>query len=148
MTGEPTEVWPNGVPADLRLSLTRQLGQVLAGIGSDLDPFEPSELGAQLAMRERPDVFPWMSEMPLPAQYHVLNRELITLRLALQPETWLATYTISKLTKTDTRTYSVGTLPPEIFKLVEDARVESRKTYSGIGIPPKGDGNIPPLNTP
>jgi hypothetical protein len=148
MTGEPTEVWPNGVPADLRLSLVRKSGQVLAGIGSDLDPFEPSELGAQLAMRERPDIFPWMSEMPLPAQFHVLNRELVTIQFALKPDSWLATYNLSKLTKTDTRSYSVGTLPPEIFKIVEAARVESRKTYSGIGIPPKGGGNIPPLKTP
>lgn len=148
MTGEPTELWSNGIPADLRINVTRKLGQVLAGIGSDFDPFEPSELGAQLAMRERPDVFPWMSEMPLPAQFRVLNRELVTIQLALKPDSFLATYSLSGLTKTDKRSYSVGTLPPEIFKIVEAARVESRKTYSGIGIPPKGGGNIPPINPP
>lgn len=148
MTAEPTEVWPNGIPGELRLLLTRKMGRALAGVGSDLDPMDPDELGAQLAMRERPDVFPWVSEVPLPGQYHVLNRELIKMHLALQPETWLANYSIARLTKTDTRTYTIGTLPPELFKLVEDARVTSRKTFSGIGIPPRGGGNIPPLKSP
>ncbi len=146
LTTEPTEVWPNGLPADLRLDVARDKGVVLAGIGSDLEPMEPQELGSQLAMRERPDVFPWVTEMPFPAKFAVLSRTKVTLSLGQKPNEWLSMFQLSDLTRTDRRTYTVGVLPPEIFKKVEDARVESRKAYTGIG--QTGGGNIPPLKSP
>lgn len=147
-TNEPTEVWPAGLPGELQLNVERQKGVVLAGIGSDLDPMDPQELGAQLAMRERPDVFPWVTEFPFPAKFAVLNRLSVNLSLALNPDEWLSMFQLSDLTRTDSRSYTVGTLPPDIFKKVEEARAEARKAHSGIGTASGTGGNIPPLKTP
>lgn len=146
-TSEPTEVWPNGIPGDLVLSVNRAQGKVLAGIGADHEPMDAQELGAQLAMRERPDVFPWMSEMPLAAKFAVLEREQVSIMLAMKPGQWLAQFTLADLRRTDGSTYAMGGLPGELQKAIDAARGEARKLYGTIAIPGRG-GNIPPLTWP
>jgi len=146
-TSEPTEVWPDGIPADVLLNLVRANGRVLAGIGSEQEPMEPQEFGAQLAMRERPDVFPWITEMPLPAKFAVLDREQVLLRLGFKQGEWLAQYSLADLRRTDGLTYANGGFSPDLQRLIDAARADARKLYGTIAAPGRG-GNIPPLNNP
>lgn len=146
-TSEPTEVWPDGIPGDVLLNIVRANGRVLAGIGSEQEAMEPAEFGAQLAMRERPDVFPWITEMPLPAKFAVLDRDQVLIRLGVKEGEWLAQYSLADLRRTDGLTYVNGGFAPDLQRLIDTARAEARKLYGTIASPGRG-GNIPPLNNP
>ncbi len=144
ISSEPTEAMPNGLPDVTTLTLDRANGTV--AVAASGAAYTADDLGTQLAMRERPELFPYISESPLPPKYVLTNRNslLITLGFNMEP---LASYMLNDFRRGDGRWLGVNELPEAFRTAMETARKDAREAFKSMPVTGVGTGtgsNIPP----
>jgi len=84
---DPTERLPNGIPPDAQVQLMMLDEPVLVpeagGFGV---PLSASELASQIAMEERPDLFPWAQENKVSDRFRASNRVTMTFDFLFTPK--------------------------------------------------------------
>lgn len=141
---EPTEAMPNGLTNDLVLALDTNDAMVATAL--DGGTFTAEDLGTQLAMRERPELFPFVTEAPMPAKFMISQRRMIYVALNRQ-ETLLANFMLSDLRRTDNRLYAVADFPESFKSEVDKTKKEARESFKNTPILQSGNGSgstIPP----
>ncbi len=144
ISSEPTEAMPNGLPDGAKLMLDRSNATV--AIAANGVGYTAEDLGTQLAMRERPELFPYVSESPLPPRYVLTQRNslLITLGFNLEP---VASYMLNDYRRGDGKWLSTNEFPSSFKDGVEQARTQAREAFKGMPTTGTGTGtgsNIPP----
>lgn len=71
---DPTERLPNGIPGNTQVRLTLMQDPVVIPAAGFAYPLGASELASQVAMEERPDLFPWAQEAKLPDRFKMATR--------------------------------------------------------------------------
>ena len=160
---EPTEAFAGGIPASVRVTFKRDDSTVLVSPGNVGATMTPEELGTQLAMHERPDLFQWVTESPLPGRYATAQNTTFRLSLFLPPHegippqvdgslpdmtnTPFAEFAMTDIHRTGSQSFTLANIPDAILKLVEAARKEARESFKSMqneqGRTNEG-GTIPP----
>lgn len=141
---EPTEAMPDGLPLDGAVILESNDASVAIGFGGG--SFSAEDLGTQLAMRERPEIFPFVSESPLPAKFTMAQRRTLMISMQLEGQV-ISTYMLSDLRGTDSTWVALSGLPQAFRDQVERSKKEAREAFKNVGTNGLGSGggsNIPP----
>ncbi|MEQ1821798.1 MAG: hypothetical protein ABL949_04775 [Fimbriimonadaceae bacterium] len=75
---DPTEVLPLGIPANTLIKLSALTDDVVIPQGGASTPLAAGDLASQVAMEERPDLFPWANENRLPSKFKMSKRQNYT----------------------------------------------------------------------
>lgn len=140
---EPTEAMPDGLPPAGILRFEVYDASVAIGLGGG--SFSADDLGTQLAMRERPEVFPYVSESPMPAKFSMAQRRSIMITMSAMEQV-IATYLLNDLRAADNRWGALNELPQAFRDAVERSRKDARDAFKNVGNSGAGGGgsNIPP----
>lgn len=140
---DPTERLPNGIPGNsqVRLSLIEEPVVIPAtGFGY---PMGSAELASQVAMEERPDLFPWAQESKLPDRFRLANRMAFSFdfqfggNMTYQLPMW--DYQVK-----DNQIFGKGQLP-DSFKAEYDKQLkEMREAYKNMKSQNGRGGGAPP----
>lgn len=141
---EPTEALPGGLPPQAILNFEFSSQNVAFATGGIA--FTAEDLGTQLAMRERPEIFPFVTESPLPAKYSISARTTVNITLMISQQA-AGSYMLNDFRTGDGKLYGLGELPPAFRAQMDKARQESREAFKNIPQQSIGSGsgsNIPP----
>lgn len=141
---EPTEAMPNGVPENATFFIDGVVAQVALTPGGT--SYTAEDLGMQLAMRERPELFPYVTSAPMPAKYHLVNRTSLLMTLGFNLEA-VASFMLNDHSRSQARWVPLAELPQAFREAVDKAKREARESFrnmSGQGVGGGGGSNIPP----
>jgi hypothetical protein len=141
---EPTEAMPDGLPVEGVLQIETNDASVAIGLGGG--SFSSDDLGTQLAMRERPEIFPYVTENPLPAKFGMAQRRTILISMMAGDQV-ISTYMLSDLRGSDGKWVGLAELPQAFREAVDKSKKEAREAFKNVrqdGVGSGGGSNIPP----
>lgn len=143
---DPTERLPNGIPQGAQVQLTTMDEVVLIpATGGFGVPMGASELASQVAMEERPDLFPWAQEAKLGDRFNSAGRVTMTFDFALTQGITHAVH-LSDYRPAGTGEFTLKKLPDgfreQFEQLVKEMR-ESFKTMKPQDVRRHGGGPPP-----
>jgi hypothetical protein len=132
---EPTQVMPNGLPAEAVVGLNQMGDRVVipATQGHSLMALSAEELGSHLAMKERPDLFPWVTELPDLSSFRMAQRDRFTFRIQLNQDL-AQTFVLTDVAKQGAQSPVLGLnqLPPDFLAVVEKTRADIREAQKDM----------------
>jgi hypothetical protein len=137
---EPTELFPNGLPANGKLSMTTS-DQGIEFIDGD-QTLDANTIAMTRLQMSDPKKFGEV-DTPIPAHFRIYKNTQITFRLVLGPKQE-RTLSLSDDRPYDDKTYTWETLPPEIHALIAKAEDEIGKA----GASPVTPGIVTPTPAP
>ncbi len=151
IASEPTQVLPNGLPGSgiLKMTKTSEQAVMATGGGPYQEAMNAQELGNQLAIRERPDLYPWVNELPDFGRYRFGDR--IQYDITVQLTTALSqSYQLRDIKGSGGKPVALNELPDAFRKDMEKARDEMRDAQKnmkpGDVAGPPGQHNPPPAS--
>ena len=142
---EPTETLPNGIPTAgfVRLDLTQE--QVAVAKGTFFGAMTPIDIGNQLAMKERVDLYPWMAEQPPFAKFVLGNRTSYKFNFLFTP-TVSDVRQLFDVQRPSKDELTLEQLPSDFRAAIEKAKEEMKKAMQDMkpGDMGNGGGNYKP----
>lgn len=140
---DPTERLPNGIPANTLVKLNISQESVVIPQASYMFPLGAAELASQLAMEERPDLFPWAQEAKLPDRFRMATRVFYDFSFKFNPIT-AHNLQLWDFTAANQQLYARSQLPASFKDEVEKQLKDMREAYKGMKNENRGGGGSPP----
>ena len=158
---EPTELLPDGLPAELTLGVDFELKETIFPVFDQAETDsrnywendESSEITSHglawsTISKERPDLFPWAANTKLPAKFRKGTQTTISIRIDLKPKHYISKELKDTTFDAKSKIMTLQDLGPEFLKEYEEALKQQREAYKDAKPGEYGGGggvrNIPP----